>query len=124
MPLEASAALTAETPFVTTKLFDFLALSQELQDMIYDQCDMLEDNPLGNTTALPYPSHIVGTKPRVNLRLICRTWNFEYMKRCEGRKRLLVRTSHFTYSDSSPPLSIKRPSSRLSPAKTPSSQTQ
>jgi len=67
--------------------------------MIYDQCDMLEDNTLGNTTALPYPSHIVGTKPRVNLRLICRKWNFEYMKRCEGRKRLLVRTSLYTYSD-------------------------
>jgi len=31
MPLEASAALTADTPFVTTKFFDFLALSQELQ---------------------------------------------------------------------------------------------
>jgi hypothetical protein len=96
MPLSASASPTAKTPIATAGFFD---LSRELRDIIYDQCEMLEDKPLGTTTALPYPSQILGTKPRLNLRLVCRKLDSEYVKRCEGRKRLLVRTSLYTYSD-------------------------
>ena len=96
MPLSTSASPTAKTPIATTAFFD---LSGEFRDMIYDQCGMLEDKPLGTTTALPYPSQILGINPRLNLFLVCRRVDFEYMKRCEGCKRLLVRTSLYTYSD-------------------------
>jgi hypothetical protein len=89
-----------ETLVEPTKIFDFFGgLSQELRDLIYDQPEMLEDESLHTSIRLPDISQIVGTKPRTNLRLVCKRLDSEYMARCEGRKRLFVKTTIYTYSD-------------------------
>lgn len=91
MPLDASASPAAKTPITTTG---------ELRDMIYDQPEMLEDALLSETTAhLINKIRTTGTKPRANLRLVCRQLNCEYMERCEGRKKLLIKTCSPRYGD-------------------------
>jgi len=86
-------------PVETIKIFPFFELAKELRDMIYDQPEMLEDKLLRTTGPLPHPGQIVGTKPRTNMRLICSRFDAEYMARCEGRKRLFVKTTVYTYSE-------------------------
>ena len=91
MPLDASASPAAKTPITTTG---------ELRDMIYDQPEMLEDALLSETTAhLINKIRTTGTKPRANLRLVCRQLNCEYMERCEVRKKLLIKTCSPRYGD-------------------------
>jgi hypothetical protein len=91
--------MLAETPAESTKIFNIFGLSQELRDMIYDQPEMLEDESLHTSTRWPDSSQIIGTKPRTNLRLVCKRLDGEYMARCEGRKRLFVKTDIYTYSE-------------------------
>jgi hypothetical protein len=91
--------MVAETPAESIKTFNIFGLSQELRDMIYDQPEMLEDESLHASIRLPDPSQIIGTKPRTNLRLVCKRLDSEYMATCEGRKRLFVKTDIYTYSE-------------------------
>jgi len=91
MSLSGANTFTAtEAPFEPTGIFTFFLLSRELRDMIYDQPGLLENQRLPSFRG--YSTQIVATKPRMNLRLVNRQFNAEYMERCEGRKGLLVRS--------------------------------
>jgi hypothetical protein len=83
----------------STNSFSFFGTSREIRNMIYGQPEMLEVVFLETSVGLPHPSQIVGTKPRVNLRLICRRFDQNNMERCVERKRLFVMTTIYTCSD-------------------------
>lgn len=95
MSLRANTSPATGTLAEPTGIFQ---LSRELRDLIYDQPGMLEDKILHKTTEGVDVDLIVSTKPRANLRLACRQLDAEYMERCEGRKRVLVRTTFYAYS--------------------------
>jgi hypothetical protein len=86
------------------KPFGFFSLSRELRDMIYAQPGMTQDEVIGEDDFdLDYGTgnkvRVAITKPRENLCLVSKQFGAEYIKVCEDREELFIRTSHFVHNE-------------------------